>query len=92
MISRSECEWWAYQFNVEAAWCWMPNAQSALDGIVAVGAYGNDAMGVRILLDADESAATDPDALAQVSMVWLGKALMAVRRAEIMPAEMGAAG
>lgn len=86
MISRSEGEWWAHQWNVEAAWCWMPDTQSILDGVVAVGAYGNDAMGVRILLSADESAATDPDALAQVTMVWLAKALTAVRREETMAA------
>lgn len=84
MISRSECEWWAYQLNVEAAWCWLPDIQMVMDGVVSVAALGNDNTRIHILLSADESAACDPDALAQVSMVWLGKALTAVRREEIM--------
>jgi hypothetical protein len=75
---------WARRWNVEAAWCWLPNAQTTLDGVIAVGAYGNDGMGVRILLSADEAAATDPDALAQVKMVWLGKAFVKVRHDEVM--------
>ena len=79
-----EAEQWALRWNVEAAWCWLPNVQTTLDGVIAVGAYGNDAVPVRILLSADEAAATDPDALAQVKMVWLAKALTAVRREEVM--------
>lgn len=77
-----EATFWARKHNVEAAWCWMPNAQTVLDGVVAVGAYGNDGTGVRILLDSEECRRADPDALAQVGMVFLGKALAAVRHEE----------
>lgn len=78
----SEAAWWARKNNVEAAWCWMPNAQTVIDGVVAVGAYGNDGTGVRILLDSDECHRADPDTLAQIGMLFLGKALAAVRREE----------
>ena len=77
-------EHWARQWNVEAAWCWLPNAQTVLDGVIAVGAYGNDGMGVRIMLSADEAAAADPEALALIEMVYLKRALVAVRQEEIM--------
>lgn len=88
MMSRAEVEWWAYTMNVEVAWCMIPgyagDYREVEEGVFGACAIGHDGTRIRILLSIDEALKVDPDALAQVQMVWLGKALTAVRRQETM--------
>lgn len=83
-MKRSEGEWWATQFNVEVAFCLLPSLEQVLDGVFTVAALGNDGTPVHIILSSEEAAKVDADAVAQIEMAWLGKALMAVRRDETL--------
>ena len=75
---------WAQIRNVEAVWCWIPGLEDVMDGSHIMTALGHDGIAANIRVSSDESARAAGQLHELVPLAWLGKSLIAQRRAEVM--------
>ena len=75
---------WAQIRNVEAVWCWIPGYEEVMDGAHVITALGNDGVAANVRVSTAEAERFAGQLHELVPLAWLGKSLIAQRRAEVM--------
>ena len=83
MSRRSDVEFWMYQNNMEVLWCRLPTFEEVMEGSHSLYGIGNDAVGVQLILNTEETAKADDETLIFIELVNVGRAIGSIRYKEM---------